>query len=200
MDADNASECEQFVAKKNQQLYLIEVQIAHRLQPPAAKSKGMYYCISHISKIAFSHHLESGLIAEGARLKQQRRLGLDQATVGGARQIDRLDDDESWSGIQKYQKNLEGQPLVPMSVQQIVEAFVGPLRDDEEQLGRQAAPTSSQIILALDVFNHSTLVRLINLYPRCKIAYECPLRQLRTPQQSEELLRGIVRCALRATE
>jgi len=86
-------------------------------------------------------------------------MGLDAeaaADSAGRRARKKPDDDDLQKEIQKHQKGLETQPFVPMTAQQLIEAFIGPSVDQGTQ-ARGAVPVR-HVLLALDVFNHSTLV------------------------------------------
>lgn len=116
------------------------------------------------------------LIEEGASLKYRPRMGIDLDVVASHAVRQQLDDEDMQKGIQKLQKELETQPFVPMTAQEIIEAFVGPLNDEvtghESRLrgSRSGLPTASAIILALDVFNHSNLVLTVHHHPRKLVA------------------------------
>jgi hypothetical protein len=88
-------------------------------------------------------------------------MGLDAEAINATgRKAQKLDDEDLQKEIEKHQKGLETQPFVPMTAQQLIEAFIGPLDDTQT---RGTAPSIRQILLALDVFNHSDLVRPLSL-------------------------------------
>jgi len=153
--ADKPENHQQLIQQTNQKLYVANMQIAQSLQPARANN--------------------FRALSEDPQHKG-RRLGFSEEA--GSLSSQSTYEHSKYEEIYKQRIKLEGgQLLTPMTPQEIIEAFLDPLNDPREEA---VSNNTRRIILALDVFHHSNM--------------------LRTKNDNDDLLHSIFRRVLFATD